>query len=83
MDNNKNFEQSLQNLDFITKEIEKKSTTLDKSLELYKQGIEEAIFCSQFLTDFENQVKVLQKQFDDSFTLTSFEGDFEEQSYDF
>lgn len=68
----KSFENSLKRLEDIANEMEQNETTLDKSLKLYKEGVEEAIFCSNFLKDIEQEVYTLKKDANHIFKLKSF-----------
>lgn len=66
------FETSLKRLEEITNEMEKNETTLENSLKLYKEGVEEAMFCAEFLKSMEEQVSILQKDANGFFKLNSF-----------
>ncbi len=66
------FETSLKRLEEITNEMEKNETTLENSLKLYKEGVEEAMFCAEFLKNMEEQVSILQKDANGLFKLNSF-----------
>lgn len=66
------FETSLKRLEEITNEMEKSETTLENSLKLYTEGVEEAIFCAEFLKNMEEQVSILQKDVNGLFKLNSF-----------
>lgn len=68
----KDFESSLKRLEEIANQMEKNETTLEKSLKLYKEGVEEATFCASFLKDMEQEVSILQKDSKELFKLTSF-----------
>lgn len=70
---NKNFEKSLTRLQEISKEIENEEISLEKSIKLYKEGLELASYCSEFLSNAEQEVFVLQQEFEDKFELTPFE----------
>ena len=66
------FETSLKRLEEITNEMEKNETTLENSLKLYKEGVEGAMFCAEFLKNMEEQVSILQKDANGLFKLNSF-----------
>ncbi|MDE6181966.1 MAG: exodeoxyribonuclease VII small subunit [Eubacteriales bacterium] len=68
-----NFEDALNRLENITKEMENSEVTLEQAMKLYKQGVEEAIFCSKFLDNIEQEVKMLQKNSNGTFKLKKFE----------
>lgn len=72
MAKNKQFEISLKRLEEIATKMEKNDITLDDSLALYKEGIEEAMFCKNFLKDIEQQVTLLQKDAQGLFKLSPF-----------
>lgn len=69
----KNFEDALNRLEEITKKMEQEETTLEQAMKLYKEGVEEAVFCSEFLKSIEEEVKILQKNTNGTFKLTKFE----------
>lgn len=73
MAKNKNFEKSLSRLEEISKEIESEEVGLEKSVKLYKEGVELALYCSEFLNNVEQEVLVLKQTMDKKFELTSFE----------
>ncbi len=68
----KDFESSLKRLEEISNQMEKNDTTLQDSLKLYKEGVEEAMFCANFLKDMEQQVSILQKDANGVFKLSPF-----------
>ena len=68
----KDFESSLKRLEEIANQMEKNDTTLENSLKLYKEGVEEAMFCANFLKDLEQQVSILQKDANGLFKLNPF-----------
>ncbi len=72
MQKEKNFEEALNNLKEIAYEIEKDDISIDKSIELYKNGIKEAIFCSKYLEQAEQEVYLLKKDLDGLFKLDKF-----------
>lgn len=72
MANKKNFETSLKNLQEISKKMEQEEISLENSLKLYKQGIEEATFCAKYLEEIEKEVSILQKDANGLFKLSPF-----------
>ncbi|WP_317367250.1 exodeoxyribonuclease VII small subunit [uncultured Tyzzerella sp.] len=68
----KDFESSLKRLEEISNQMEKNETTLEKSLNLYKEGVEEAMFCASFLKDMEQEVSILQKDANGIFKTNPF-----------
>lgn len=69
----KNFEEALNRLDEITQKMENAEVTLEESMKLYKEGVEIASFCSEFLSNMEQEVKTLQKNSNGTFKLGKFE----------
>lgn len=69
----KSFEDALNKLENITNEMENEEISLNQAFKLYKEGVEEAMFCSQFLENLEKDVKILQKNLDETFKLSKFE----------
>lgn len=67
------YEQSIKRLEEIVSLMEKTDTSLEKSVELYKEGVELSLFCDKILNDAQSQVSVLSK------TAT---GVFEEELFD-
>lgn len=72
MAESKNFENSLKRLEEIALEMEKNETTLENSLELYREGVLEAKFCSKTLKDVEQEVFVLRKDIEGILKLEDF-----------
>ena len=68
----KDFESSLKRLEEIAAQMEENDTTLEKSLKLYKEGVEEAMFCADFLKNMEQQVSILQKDANGLFKFNPF-----------
>ena len=67
------FELSLEKLETLTAAIESPNTPLDEALTLYKEGIQLAKSCGEMLNHYEAEVLLLQKEADETFTLTPFE----------
>jgi len=65
-------ETALARLTEIIESVEDSETTLDAAIVLYKEGIALSKSCGEILTQFEAEVLVLQKQADETFTLTPF-----------
>lgn len=66
------FEEAVQRIEEIVEILENQEVSLEKSINLYKEGTELAFFCKEQLNEIEKQVTVLQKDFNGKFT----EGDF-------
>lgn len=56
------FESAIDRLSKINAEIESGDLSLDKSLELFKEGIELTKFCQDKLNDAKKQVELLKKE---------------------
>lgn len=68
----KDFETSLKRLEDIANEMDKTDISLEKSLNLYKEGLEEAKFCADFLNSIEQEVFVLKKDAEGVLKLNTF-----------
>jgi len=66
------FEEDLTNLATIVEQVEDSQTPLDKSLALYKEGLTLAAKCGETLTQYENEILILQKNADATFVLQPF-----------
>lgn len=69
----KGFEQALKRLEEIVKEMEDENTDLEKSVKLYKEGIELSVFCGESLNNIEQEITVLQRNANGLFTQNKFE----------
>lgn len=56
------YEQAVENLEEIIKELEKGDTTLDNSLHLFTQGIKLVKICNHHLNQAEEKIQVLINQ---------------------
>jgi exodeoxyribonuclease VII small subunit len=61
------FEQTVKRLEEIVTLMERADTPLEKSVELYKEGIELSLLCDQILSEAESTVSVLSKTADGVF----------------
>ena len=59
------FEEKMNKLDSIVKELENDDVSLEKSLELYKKGVELSRVCEKILKDAELKVETLNKDGND------------------
>lgn len=59
------FEEKMNKLDGIVKELENDDVSLEKSLELYKKGVELSRECEKILRDAELKVETLNKDNND------------------
>ncbi len=67
----KSFEQSLQKLEEIVSAIEDDDTSLDKSMKLYKEGLELSKLLTEKLNLIEKEVEMIE-QTEDGFVLKPF-----------
>jgi len=68
------FEKSLSRLEEIIGIVESGETGLEDAMELYKEGIALSKACGELLDRYENEISVLVKQSDDTFSLKPFAG---------
>ena len=57
----KNFETSLEELERIVRELEQGELTLEKSLELFEQGVKLSRECKERLTQAERRIEILMR----------------------
>ncbi len=57
----KNFETSLEELERIVRELEQGELTLEKSLELFEQGVKLSRECQERLTEAERRIEILMR----------------------
>ena len=60
--NNENFESNMNRLKEIVDQLEKDNVSLDKSLELYKEGLELSKQLKKELSSFEDKISKLAKE---------------------
>ncbi len=60
------FEEALSRLETIVDELEDESITLDKSIELYEEGIELSRLCTETLEEAELRIKNVAEQQSDN-----------------
>ena len=73
----KNFETSLKELEEIVEQLEAGDLPLERSLELFEQGVKLSRDCQQRLDEAERRVELLLKTSDGTFTKTDFDDDEE------
>ena len=61
VEKNESFEEKMTKLDDIVKELDNDEVSLEKSLELYKKGVELSRECEKILKDAELKVETLNK----------------------
>lgn len=66
IDKQPNFEEALARLESIVKELEDESIPLEKSINLYEEGIELSKICTQTLEEAELRIQNVSKQQDDN-----------------
>jgi len=57
--NNQNFETSLEELERIVRELERGDLPLEKSLELFEQGVKLSRACQERLNEAERRIEIL------------------------
>jgi exodeoxyribonuclease VII small subunit len=75
----KNFEQSMQDLEKIVKELEAGDLPLERALKRFEEGMTLAQQCSQMLDETEKRVGQLIKNSEGFFSEQPFENEDEEQ----
>ena len=69
------FEESIQRLSEIVSQMEDHETPLEKSVALYKEGVELAMACAKILDEAEKQVTLLNQSAEGLFTEEPFDAD--------
>lgn len=64
----KNFEQSMNALTNIANEMQE-DISLEASLKLYKDGVLEAKYCTEFLNNVEDEIYILKRDLDENIKL--------------
>ncbi len=75
----KDFESAIKKLEDIVSQLEGGDLTLDKSLELFEEGVKISRFCSSMLEAAERKVDTLMKAADGSLKETPFTPETGEQ----
>ena len=73
MKENKNFEEMMENLEQIAKELESGNLSLDDSVKKFEEGMEISKECSKILEDAEKKITILTK---------GSEGNLKEENFD-
>ena len=73
MKTEKSFESSLKELERIVEQLEEGDLPLEKSLELFEQGVRLSRDCQKRLDEAERKVEILLKGDDGTFTTTTFD----------
>jgi exodeoxyribonuclease VII small subunit len=69
----KTFEQSLDELEKIVKQLEDGDLPLEKSLELFESGVKLSRECRERLTNAERRIEMLMKDSDGNFNVENLE----------
>ena len=72
-----NFETSLEELERIVRELERGDLPLEKSLELFEQGVKLSRACQERLNEAERRIEILTRDSQGRATVTEFESDDE------
>ena len=72
MENNKNFEEMMKNLEKIAKELESGELSLDESVKKFEEGMEISKACSKILEDAEKKITILIKDSNGDVTEENF-----------
>lgn len=72
------YEEAVARIEEIAETLENEGVSLEKSIELYKEGMEMTLFCRNTLESAEKEVVELKKTFDSKYVLTAFDQDREE-----
>ena len=73
----KNFETSLEELERIVRELEQGELTLEKSLELFEQGVKLSRECQERLTQAERRIEILMRDNQGRATVRPFDTESE------
>jgi exodeoxyribonuclease VII small subunit len=71
--NSQNFETSLEELERIVRELERGDLPLEKSLELFEQGVKLSRACQERLNEAERRIEVLTRDSQGRATVSAFE----------
>jgi exodeoxyribonuclease VII small subunit len=77
-----NFESSLEELERIVRELERGDLPLEKSLELFEQGVKLSRACQERLSEAERRIEILTRDNHGRPTVRPFEAEDELQSED-
>ncbi len=73
MDKSQNFETSLEQLERIVRELERGDLPLEKSLELFEQGVKLSRACQERLDQAERRIEMLTRDSQGRATVAAFE----------
>ena len=72
MENNKNFEDMMKDLEPIAKDLESGELSLDESVKKFEEGLEISKSCSKILEDAEKKITILIKDSNGDVTEENF-----------
>lgn len=72
MEKNKNFEDMLESLEEIAKDLESGKLSLDESVKKFEEGMQISKECSKILEDAEKKITILTKNSDGEITEKDF-----------
>lgn len=81
-DNSQNFEASLEHLERIVRELERGDLPLEKSLELFEQGVKLSRACQERLQQAERRIEILTRDSQGRAAVRPFEPERELSSTD-
>ena len=76
-DTNQNFESSLEELERIVRELERGDLPLEKSLELFEQGVKLSRACQERLNEAERRIEILTRDNQGKPVVRAFEAEVE------
>lgn len=76
--NRQNFESSLEELERIVRELERGDLPLEKSLELFEQGVKLSGACQERLSEAERRIEILTRDNQGRPTIKPFEAENED-----
>ena len=71
--NNLSFEEHLEKAKEIIQKLESGNCNLDDMLKMYEDGIHSLSFCSKKLNEFEEKIKIIKRNNDDSIEIKDIE----------
>ena len=77
-----NFETSLEELERIVRELERGDLPLEKSLELFEQGVKLSRACQERLNEAERRIEVLTRDSQGRATVSAFDSEDESSAGD-
>ncbi len=80
--NSQNFETSLEELERIVRELERGDLPLEKSLELFEQGVKLSRACQERLNEAERRIEILTRDSQGRATVSAFDSEGESSADD-